>query len=109
MSVQMISPVHRTVEYRLYYDEQGKVLFYTCDDAPGEYIVVDQMTFIEARQDVRVIDGVLIRNFQEITVSKLMPSTTGQACAKDDITVVVNNDYIDKQYWKVTTYAPKHH
>ena len=30
-------------EFRLYYDESGKVICYTCEKLPGNYIVIDKI------------------------------------------------------------------
>jgi hypothetical protein len=58
----------------IYYDEQGKVLCYTGDKSvEGNYIVIDAMTFIEARSNVRVVDGKVSRFKAEAVVHKLMP------------------------------------
>ena len=47
------------IEFRLYYDDDGKVLFYTCEKPEGKYITIDRLTFAQARPDLRVIDGKL--------------------------------------------------
>jgi hypothetical protein len=45
-------------EFRLYYDEHGAVVCYTGDKSiTGNYIVIDALTFAQARPDVRVING----------------------------------------------------
>ena len=69
-------------EFRLYYDERGKVITYTCDKLEGTYIVVDALTFAEARQDIRVVDGKLSRVVQGAMVSKLVQSQSGTKCAE---------------------------
>lgn len=92
-------------EFRLYYDDHGKVLFYTCEKPEGQYIVIDAMTFAEARPDVRVIEGKLSRVSSAMIVSKLMPSQEGRMCAEEDLSVLVDSkEKIAKKYWKLKTY-----
>lgn len=91
-------------EFRLYYDEQGKVLCYTGDKSiEGNYIVIDAMTFIEARPDVRVIDGKVSRFNAEAVVHKLMPSNEGITCSTDDISIIVEPSEPHTK-WKLKTY-----
>ena len=92
-------------EFRLYYDEHGKVICYTGDKSvEGNYIVIDAMTFVEARPDVRVIDGKVSRFKAEAVVHKLMPNNTeGISCSVDDISIIVeaSDPHIK---WKLKTY-----
>jgi hypothetical protein len=91
-------------EFRLYYDKRGKVVCYTCEKLEGDFIVIDALTFAEARPDVRVVDG-KITKVQAAIVSKLMPGDAGQQCAYEDISIVVDNTYTGKiQNWKMITY-----
>lgn len=76
-------------EFRLYYDEKGKVVTYTCDKLEGTYIVVDALTFAEARQDIRVVDGKLSRVVAGAMVSKLVQSQSGIKCAEEDVSVIL--------------------
>lgn len=92
------------VEYRLYYDENGYVLFYTCDKPAGNYIVVDQNIYSEMRHDWRVIDGKLTKLIPGIMITKLKPSTTGIYCASEDVSIVVDETFTDKQQWELTSY-----
>ena len=92
-------------EFRLYYDGKGKVVCYSGDKSlEGNYIVIDAMTFAEARPDVRVIDGKVSRLKAEAVVHKLMPNDTeGIACSNEDISIIVNpiEPHIK---WKLKTY-----
>ncbi len=91
------------LEFRLYYDDQGKVIYYSAEDLPGQYIIVDRQTFDEGRFDVRVKDGQLAKIKQPASW-KLVTSNTGQyACHPDDITLIVGPDAENKQYWEVRT------
>lgn len=95
-------------EFRLYYDEtNGKVICYTCEKLEGKYIVIDSITYAQARPDVRVLNGKVTLANEYFVVSKLMPhSKEGKECAAEDISVIaVNNENIIK--WKLNTYELK--
>jgi len=92
-------------EFRLYYDEKGYVVCYSCEKLEGNYIVIDALTYAEARPDVRVLDGKLIRVSSNSVVSKLVPSNEGVLCAKDDVSLLVQDtDAVETQKWKLKTY-----
>lgn len=95
-------------EFRLYYDDQGKVICYTCEKLEGNYIVIDARTFAESRPDVRVIDGKISTVNPNAIVSKLMPDTTGQLTAYEDISIIVDPNYQGRvKSWKIHTYELK--
>ena len=87
-------------ELRLYYNERGNVLFYTCEKPDGDYVVIDALTYAEARPDVRVIDGRIIRNSTYTMCSRLQLSTDGTLCEAEDISIITEND---GHYWKLKT------
>jgi len=90
-------------EFRLYYDDQGRVIHYSMEDLPGDYIIVDRLTFDQARFDIRVKDGQIVK-LKHPASWKLVPSEFGQhPCHQDDITIVVSSDYHQKKYWEVKT------
>jgi hypothetical protein len=96
-------------EFRLYYDEAGKVVTYTCEKLEGDYIVIDAMTFAAARPDIRVIDGKISTVQAHAIISKLMPDEKeGRMCALEDISIVLGpKDKVKKQKWKLNTYELK--
>jgi len=87
-------------EFRLYYDKRGNVLFYTCEKPEGDYIVVDTLTYAEARPDVRVIDGMIVRDYTSAHCSRLHRSTDGTLCEAEDVSIITE---ADGQYWKLET------
>jgi hypothetical protein len=98
-------PVLEKPEFRLYYDDLGKVIFYTGEKLEGKYIVIDALAFAESRQDVRVIDGRIVKDSPNATIVRLTPSDFGHLCATEDLSIIVtNDDAIEKQYWKLTVY-----
>ena len=81
------------VEFRLYYDDNGDCICYTCEDLEGNYLVIDTQTFAEGRPDVKVINGVLIKPSSIVNVVKLVHGDNGTTCAVEDIGVIVDEDY----------------
>jgi hypothetical protein len=92
-------------EFRLYYDDKGKVLFYTCEKPEGDYIVIDATTYAIGRHDIRVVDGKISTVAPNAVVSKLMPNNGGVACAEEDVSIVVDDNYKGKTIkWKLNIY-----
>jgi len=96
-------------EFRVYYDKgTGQVLFYTGSNFPttGDYIVIDAITFAAGRPDIRILNGKISTVQAHSVVSKLMPiGEEGQLCAKEDISIVVDESYLGKKTnWKMVIY-----
>ena len=94
-------------EFRLYYDDNGKVISYSGDKSgTGNYIIIDAMTFAAARPDIRIVDGKISTVSPNSVVHKLMPNDSdGIDCHPEDISLIVDSTYIDKtQKWKLKTY-----
>jgi hypothetical protein len=68
------------------------------EDVPGNYIEIDHETFAAGSPRVRVVNGQL-RHIKTNVVSKLVPSSQGQACDIRDVAVISNDK--DIQYWKL--------
>lgn len=99
------APIIEKPEYRLYYDEEGNVICYTCDKLPGNYIIIDAQTFAEGRPDYKVIDGTLRKINLSTYVSKLVPVDNGTVtCAIDDVTIIVEEKSNNTQDWILKTY-----
>jgi hypothetical protein len=99
------APIIVPPEFRLYYDDKGKVVCYSCDQLEGNYIVIDALTYAAARPDIRVIDGKISTVPRNMVISKLMPGETGTLCASEDISVIVNDEYVGTtNHWKLNTY-----
>lgn len=98
------APVIVPPEFRLYYDEHGKVVCYTTEKLEGNFIVIDALAFAEARPDVRVIDGKISKASQTSVISKLIPNKTqGQRTTTQDICIVVDESYQKETVnWKFT-------
>jgi hypothetical protein len=95
------APVIIPPEFRLYYDDKGYVVCYTCEVLEGDYILVDSLTFAEARPDVRVVEGRLIRIGTGSVISRLYPGDHGTLCEVEDMSVIsIDNG----QFWELKTY-----
>jgi len=90
-------------EFRLYYDDKGHVVCYTCQKLEGNYIVIDSLTYAAARPDIRVIDGKISTVAPSAVVYKLMPSIEGMACAKEDISII-SDESTETINWKLRIY-----
>jgi hypothetical protein len=95
-------------EFRLYYDDKGKVVAYVGDQSGhienGKYIVIDKQTFAEGRHDIKIIDGKISTATPDAVVYKLMPSDEGISCYKQDISIVVDESFDEQLKWKLTIY-----
>jgi hypothetical protein len=104
---EFIPIVPPPVEFRLYYDENGKVITYTCEKLEGNYILIDAQTFAEARQDVSVIDGKVVRVSNNVTIPKLTIGSSGTNTLKEDISIVVDEQSDKTQMWELKNYELK--
>ena len=93
------------VEFRLYYDDNGKCLCYTCENLEGNYIVIDGDTYHQCRPDVYVIDGKIVKRDEMTVIHKLKPSTKGVTCSNDDVTMINT----EGTTWELTTNESRHY
>ena len=91
-------------EFRLYYDERGNVLFYTCEKPEGNYVVIDASTFAQGRPDLKVVDGKVAGQIAGSVVSKLIHDNEGISCASEDLSIIVDSSYDNITKWKLKTY-----
>ena len=95
-------PEPKPVVLKLYYDDAGQPIVYSCDMLDGNYIEVDAETFAIASMQVRVVNGVLKHMPITVYSNKLVPGTSGVMCHFCDVSIVVNNN---GTYWKKHTYG----
>lgn len=88
------------VEYRLYYDDMGNVLFYTCDKPEGNYIVLSAHQYALGDPNIIIKDGEIVKKEYKRTISKYYKSNEGTQCSNFDINIVVDSEYEGKtNYW----------
>lgn len=94
------------IEFRAYYDADGKIITYTTEDIPGDYIIVTSEQYAEARHDARVIDGQLVLKNRRTHVLKLDKNRGGgKRTSKYDISIVVIDG--PSSYYMVKAYETK--
>ena len=64
-------------------------------------MVIDKITYIMARHDMRVINNKAVRLTSGAHILKLIPQDKGTMCHKENILVI---DDIDPVYWDLTVY-----
>jgi hypothetical protein len=83
----------KPIVYRLYYDDTGSPIIYSMEELLGNYIEVDQLTYVLAPFNVRVTNSKLVYIKPVITVKKLQPTDlNGTACDPRDVCVVVDTN-----------------
>jgi hypothetical protein len=106
--LQSLGALNKPPEFRLYYDKNGKPLYYGCEDSEETYIVVDAQTYAEGRYDIRVIDGKIVNTSEFVYTQKLIPSVTGYICAKENVNIVTPKGYTGETItWDVKNYEHK--
>jgi len=91
-----------TLEFRLYYRDDGSIITYSCEELDGNYIVVDAEIFALGRQDIRVIDGKIQIMEPTFIVTKLIEADNGISCAAEDISIPVSDDHEgDSKKWEI--------
>jgi len=90
-----------SAEYRLYYEpESGTPLFYSMEDEPGTYIVVDKNTYNQGNYHCTVEKGKII-NYNTISnYRKLVPSDTGFTTHIENIMIPTETG----KNWAIKTY-----
>lgn len=86
-------------EFRLYYDDTGKVLSYSCDKLEGNFIVIDSDIYFQSRFDIKIIEGKIVSSYDKKIITKLVPSTEGTGCYPTDISIIDNSENSKK--WRV--------
>jgi hypothetical protein len=90
----------KPVFYRLYYNDDGTPIIYSMEELSGNYIEVDQQTYVLTPFNVRVVDGKLVYIKPVVTVKKLQPGDQGTPCDPSDVCIVVNEDQ-PNQKWTI--------
>ena len=96
------APQPQPIFYRLYYDESGQPICYSMEDRPGNYIEIDQITYVKSSKWVRVRDGRLHDYRPWLQARKLVPGTSGTACHGQDVMIVDQSE--NSPTWSMHTY-----
>ena len=95
-------PEVKPVFFRLYYNDHGLPIIYSMEELSGNYIEVDQKTYVLASFNVRVVDNKLVYINPVSTITKLQPSDAGTACSVHDICIVVDESLPHVKWNKIT-------
>jgi hypothetical protein len=83
-------PEPAPIFYRAYYNNEGWVECYSMEDLPGNYIDIDQPTYVLSPY-ARIVNGKLVVIKPISTVTKLVPGNVGTACDSRDVCVVTTS------------------
>lgn len=97
-------PQQKSIEYRVYYGDDGKVITYTTETLPGNYIIISREQWVEARHDALVIAGKLVYTHTKRNVIKLEHGDTGRRAARWDVNILSNDEYTPYFYWSLVSY-----
>jgi hypothetical protein len=89
----------KPIEFRLYYDVNGKAVTYTTENISGNYILITREQFAEARPDVIVKNNKLIYTHLKKHVEKLVKSNSGTKTSKYDVNILTD-DTVDYVFWE---------
>lgn len=92
--------------YKLYYDDNGKVITYSTDDRPGNFIIITKEQYKQARPDVLVKDNKLLYTHRQMHVSSLKKNKNkGRRTTKYDVNIL--SDVGPTVYWSEEIYEIK--
>jgi hypothetical protein len=98
-SLQSPSTVEK--QYRLYYEpDTGEPLFYTSDDEPGTYIVIDKETYDISNYHCVVKDNKIVNLNIVGAYRKLVPGNSGVTTHKENVMIVAEQG----QQWTTKVY-----
>ena len=94
LEIWLTRPDPKPIFYRLYYQDDGTLLYYSMEDLPGKYIDIDLATYQQYRSNVSVVDGKLLVIPTVNTIKKIEPSNHGHGvpCSPTDVCIVVHSD-----------------
>jgi hypothetical protein len=93
-------PEPQPIFYRAYYNSEGWVECYSMEDLPGNYIDVDQPTYVLS-PNARVVNNKLVVVKPVSEVTKLVPNGAGTLCDPRDVCVVTTSNKNTK--WSLKT------
>jgi hypothetical protein len=93
----------KPIFYRLYYDNDGFLIYYSMEELPHNYIEIDAVTYNQRLSNIRVIDKKIVITNPASYVKKLIPCTAGTPCDPNDICIVVSESTSHTK-WSIKTY-----
>lgn len=77
--------------FKCYYDDNGHPTGFEMVDLPGNFLVIDRETFLEADYNIRIVDGKITKP-EKNSVNKLNIADSGVPTAKENVSIVVDKD-----------------
>jgi hypothetical protein len=99
-AILLDAPEPQPIFYRAYYNSEGWVECYSMEDLPGNYIDVDQPTYVLS-PNARVVNNKLVVVKPVSEVTKLVPNGNGTLCDPRDVCVVTTANKNTK--WSLKT------
>jgi hypothetical protein len=96
-TVDFVPPIVEKL-YRLYYDSNGRPLFYSTEDLDGNFVTVSKEEHTIGRYNVTIINNKIVYPLEYI-YQKLTPSINGTECTNNDVSVIGKG-----QHWSLTRY-----
>lgn len=101
-AVSKLQQPNGKVEYRLYYNsDNGEPLFYSCDNLPGSYIVVDAETYARGQYNIQIKQG-KIHQLDKFKYIKLVPGNNGIPTHISNVMII---DPTSELKWSKKQYA----
>lgn len=93
------------IEYRLYYDKDGKVVSYSTEELwDCQYVVISKEQYLEARQDVIIKDGEIVLTHKQSHVFKYSFSEDFDVLTSVYDVNIVTKSIKKSNKWKFTAY-----
>jgi hypothetical protein len=93
----------KPIFYRLYYDNDGFLIYYSMEELPHNYIEIDAATYNQRLSNIRVINKKIVITTPASSIKKLIPGTVGTPCDLNNICIVVNESTPHTK-WSIKTY-----
>lgn len=91
-----------SVEFRVYYDTNGSILFYTMENLDGDYLTITPEEYAIGRYDLKVKNGKLIQPSPRSSKYVISEEPTRVKTVADNILILTEGDGV---YWKVKEYS----
>lgn len=96
------------VEPRVYFDDNGKIICYTCEELDGNFITIDAKTYAISDPSLMVVNNELVKREPTVITRKLEPSDSGVKTCKENVAIVVSDSYEGKTTtWELKEYEYK--
>jgi hypothetical protein len=78
--------------YKVYYDAEGKVITYTTEDLPGNYLEITHEQYLNARHDAIVVNGQLEYTHLATNVFRMTATPNGEYRVSSKNMMIIADD-----------------